>query len=191
MKNYLIILLILISFSFAEIGYYRPLNAGFIIGRNIGGNNYSDTKILGVNGEYVLNQSIGLAMEYKTYKNTPSPEYSSLDEESVSLISVYMNRYKNFRMTENNGVNGLASVGAASMTINDIDKIYFILGIGLQVALADRINLELSLKDYMKEFSIPFTSFPEVHVAALGGGKHYINLNINLSLNLGDLKPTD
>lgn len=188
MKRYLIATVILISFSFGKLNYYRPINAGLILGRNIGGSQYTDTKVLGVSGEYILNPSIGIGLEYKTFHNTPSPEHDYLPDENISLVSLYMNRYHEFRQFANNGVKGFASVGGASMTIDGYDKIYLMLGLGLEIELAERLFLHLSLNDYMKEFRIPFTSFPEVNVAAIGGGEHYLHFNVNLSLSLGDLE---
>ncbi|NQU68751.1 MAG: hypothetical protein HQ510_12475 [Candidatus Marinimicrobia bacterium] len=192
MKKYIIALIILASFSFGKLNYYRPISAGITFGRNIGGSQYEDTKILGVSGEYKLNPSIGIGMEYKTFHNSPSPDYEEfLTDENISLVSLFMNRYHEFKQFDNNGVKGMASVGGASMTIDGYDKIYFMLGIGLQIELADRLNLELSLRDYMKEFRIPFTSFPEVNVAAIGGGGHYMHFNVNLSMDLGDVKSSN
>lgn len=186
MKHIFISFLFIISFPLAGSLDYYPYNIGLIGGKYMAGSNYNDTNVLGISAEYLFSNSIAVGIDHRNFVVQPGEELSLIDEYDVGLTSLYFSKYKHIEKYTKEDISIITSIGAASLTIENTDKIYIMMGIGVRISPADKLFIDFSIKDYMKEFSIPFTSFPDVNIYAAGGGEHYVHLNLGIHLRFGE-----
>ena len=186
MKKIFISFLFIITFSQAGSLDYYPYNIGLIGGKYMAGSNYNDTNVLGISAEYLFSNAIGIGIDHRNFVVQPGEDLSLIEEYDVRLTSLYFSKYKHMRKYTKEDISILTTIGAASLSIDNKDKIYIMMGIGFRISPADKLFIDFSIKDYMKEFSIPFTSFPDVNIYAAGGGEHYVHLSLGVHLRLGE-----
>ena len=181
------VLITLLSLALGASNQYFPFSGGLIVGKYLAGTDYNDTNVLGIFTEYKFLETVSIGLEHRVFPIETNIESSLTPDYDVSLTGIYFNKYKSLSkyVRSNPNMSAYTSIGAASITVNNDDKIYIMLAIGLRLSPADKLMVDFTIKDYMKEFSIPFTRFPDIDIAAVGGGKHYLNLSLGISLSFG------
>ncbi len=184
MKKYILIL-ILINSAIGGIQYTNKYNIGGVVGKYLAQSPYVDGNVLGVTAQYMLNKSSGLSVEFKSFKNIPNDQSDWLDSETIQMTSLYYTRYTGTRFFDSN-VKLITSIGGANVLKGDNSKLYVMLGLGIRINVDDNLKIDLSFQDYMKEFRIPITGFPNVNIYGVGGGEHFLHMNLGISFGIGE-----